>query len=245
MQTEMPLVRLLKVRLPRGGLFSGQTAAWLHGLDLAPCSPIEVTLPSRSPTSRLAGVSLTRSDVDDSDVAHVQNLPATSARRTIADLARRLPVVDAVVLLDVALHRRIARIDQLRQWADAHARYRGIGQLRRVLDLAEPASESPMETRLRMLLVLAGLPKPRVQVSIYDETGLFVARPDLSYPSKRLALEYDGGFHRNSLVADNRRQNRLLDAGYRVLRFTAGDIYQSQASVIALVRRAYSMGSPN
>ena len=238
-------MRLLNVSLPRGGLFSGRTAAWLHGLDLAPCNPIEVTLPRRSPTSRLAGVSLTRSDVDDTDVANVQDLPATSARRTIADLARRLPLVDAVVQLDVALHRRLVRIDQLRLWVDAHTGYRGIGRLRRALDLAEPASESPMETRLRMLLVLAGLPKPQVQVSIYDENGHFVARPDLCYSAKRLVLEYDGGTHRNSLVADNRRQNRLLDAGYRVLRFTASDIYQSQSSVVGLVRRTYSIGSPN
>jgi Protein of unknown function (DUF559) len=156
-----------------------------------------------------------------------------------------LPLVEAVVQVDVALHRRLVRIEELKRWADTHAGYRGIGQLKRVLDLAEPASESPMETRLRMLLVLAGLPRPSVQVSLYDEAGVFVARPDLCYPERRLALEYDGGIHRNNLVADNRRQNRLLDAGYRVFRFTAGDIYRSQASVLALVRRAYSIGSPN
>ena len=32
-------------RLPDGAAFSGRTAAWLHGLDLAPCDPIEVTIP--------------------------------------------------------------------------------------------------------------------------------------------------------------------------------------------------------
>lgn len=242
---DIALVRLLKVQLPRGGRFSGQTAAWLHGLNITPCEPIEVTLPRASRTSRLAGARLTRSDVQADEVCEVHALPATSPTRTIADLARRLPIVEAVVVLDMALHQRLVRIEALRLWADAHPGYRGIGQLRRALDLAEPASESPMETRLRMLLVLAGLPRPRVQASLYDETGLFVARPDLCYPTKRLALEYDGGTHRDRLVADNRRQNRLLDAGYRVLRFTAGDIYRSQASVIALVRRAYSIGSPN
>jgi hypothetical protein len=179
------------------------------------------------------------------EVAVVQGLPATSATRTIADLARRLPIVEAVVVLDMALHQRFVRIDALRLWANTHAGFRGINQLRRALDLTEPASESPMETRLRMILVLADLPRPAVQLSLYDPAGLFVARPDLCYPAKRLALEYDGGTHRTSLVADNRRQNRLLDAGYRVLRFTAADIYQSQASVVALVRRAYSIGSPN
>ena len=43
-------------RLPRAAVFSGRTAAWLHGLDLPPFEPIEVTLPLRGPTSRLVGI---------------------------------------------------------------------------------------------------------------------------------------------------------------------------------------------
>src|SRR5207248_113428 len=37
--SDLPLVRLAAAarRLPNGGVFSGRTAAWLHGLDLAPC----------------------------------------------------------------------------------------------------------------------------------------------------------------------------------------------------------------
>ena len=85
--------------------------------------------------------------------------------------------------------------------------------------------------------MLAGLPKPRVQVSLYDDAGIFIARPDLCYPRKRLVIEYDGATHRDSLAADNRRQNRLIDAGYRLLRFTAGDVLNTPASVVGLVRR--------
>ena len=95
-----------------------------------------------------------------------------------------------------------------------------------------------METRLRLLLVLAGLPHPRGQVSLRDDFGLFLARPDLYYPDARLAIEYDGATHRVSLAADNRRQNRLIDAGYRLLRFTAGDVLDTPAAVVSMVRRA-------
>jgi very-short-patch-repair endonuclease len=52
----------------------------------------------------------------------------------------------------------------------------------------------------------------------------------------RLALEYDGGTHRSTLAEDNRRQNRLVDAGIRLLRFTSGDIFNTPDSVVALVR---------
>ncbi len=92
-----------------------------------------------------------------------------------------------------------------------------------------------METRLRMLLVQARLPRPEAQVAIRD--GLrFVGRVDLYYREKRLGLEYDGATHRDSLAGDNRRQNRLTDAGIRLLRFTAGDIYNSPDHVVSLVR---------
>lgn len=95
-----------------------------------------------------------------------------------------------------------------------------------------------MESRLRMLLVLAGLPRPEAQVSIRDRLHRFVGRPDLYYRDHRLGLEYDGGTHRDTLAEDNRRQNRLLDAGVRLLRFTAGDILNTPDVVVGLVRTA-------
>lgn len=93
-----------------------------------------------------------------------------------------------------------------------------------------------METRLRMLLVLNGLPRPEVQVTLRDESGAFLGRPDLFYRKHKLGLEYDGEFHRVSLVEDNRRQNRLLMAGIRLLRFTAADVLRRPAGVLAQVR---------
>jgi very-short-patch-repair endonuclease len=97
-----------------------------------------------------------------------------------------------------------------------------------------------METRLRLLLVLARLPRPLAQISLRDEDGQFVGRPDFFYPLHRLALEYDGSIHRENLTGDNRRQNRIVNAGYRLLRFTAADVLSAPDSVVALVRRALS-----
>src|SRR5438094_5992863 len=111
---------------------------------------------------------------------------------SIADLGRRLPLVEAVVVLDTALHRRITGLEQLKFWVDTHPGYHGIRQLKRAVELANPAAESPMETRLRLLLMSNGLPTPVVQMSLYDGTGAFIARPDLYYPRDRLAIEYDG-----------------------------------------------------
>ncbi len=109
--------------------------------------------------------------------------------------------------------------------------------LRRALTHAEPKTESPMESRLRMLLVLAGPPRPEAQVPILDTAGRLAGRVDLFYREQRLGIEYDGSTHEGSLAEDNRRQNRLLDAGVRLLRFTASDIYQRPDEVVAQVRR--------
>lgn len=245
----MSLDRLVKRarRMPPDARFSGCTAAWLHSLDFPPCAPIEVTLPRLSVCSHLVGVRVTRSDFTAADVCEVRGLPATSRVRTIADLARRSQVVESVGILDMALRRRFVTLDELGTWVDEHSRHRGIGRLVDAMGMADARSESPMESRLRALLVTAGLPKPELQESLYDSTGSFLARPDLLYPLERLVLEYDGGTHRETLAADNRRQNRLIEAGYRLLRFTAGDIINTPMAVTAQVRRAlnYSIGSPN
>jgi very-short-patch-repair endonuclease len=89
-----------------------------------------------------------------------------------------------------------------------------------------------------MLLVLAKLPRPEAQVSLHDEHDRFLGRVDLYYPAHRLAIEYDGGTHRTSLVEDNRRQNQLLNAGFRLLRFAFADIRETPTSVVDQVRHA-------
>ena len=65
---------------------------------------------------------------------------------------------EAVVITDMALHARLICHPTLSDWIDRHAGRKGIAKARRVLEFAEDGSESPMETRLRMLLVLKGLP---------------------------------------------------------------------------------------
>ena len=223
-------------RLPAGTAFSGLTAAWLHGIGVSPCDPIEVTVRTGVGVSARAGIAVRRSPLGGDDVVDVRGMPTTSVVRTLAEVCCRLRITEAVVMADAALHLGRVSIHQLTSWARAHAGCPGITTFRRVIELAEPAAESPMESRLRMVLVLGGLPRPKAQASIHDRTGRFVGRPDLYYESQRLGIEYDGGTHRNSLAEDNRRQNRLLDAGVHLLRFTAGDVLNSPDSVVLQVR---------
>ena len=229
--------------LPSQAVFSGPTAAWLHGLDISPFDPIEVTLPPRSGILIRREVRVRRAVLNDADVVRRQEIQFTSALRTVFDLARHLPIIDAVANVDMALHNQIVDFDELRRYAEQQRRSRGLPQIARVLNLVEPATESPMESRLRMVLVMAGLPRPKVQVPLYDSKGRFICRPDLFYPDSELALEYDGSTHRDRLVEDNRRQNRLIASGIRLLRFTASDVYNRPDAVVDQIRTA--IGPPS
>lgn len=236
---DTPLVRLAaaRLRLPVGAAFSGLTAAWLHGLEVEACDPIEATVPAAAGISTRAGVRIRRRNLERSEVVEVRGLPATSIHRTLCDVCLRLSLTETVVLADSALHRRLTTTASLCSYATGSSGP-GVRHLQRTVGFVEPATESPMESRLRMLLVLDGLPRPEVQVTIRDSSNRFVARVDLFYRAQRLAIEYDGGIHREKLAEDNRRQNRLLEAGVRLLRFTAADVYKTPDLVLSQVRNA-------
>lgn len=210
------------------------TAAWLHGLDVEPCDPIEVTIPKQVGVSGRAGLAVRQSPLE--DVVVVRGMRAIPPLRTVGEVCSRLNLVEAVVVADMALHARVVSTEQLIWWARGHAGHRGVKNLRRVIDFAEPAAESPMESRLRMLLVLSGLPRPKAQYEIHDRRGQFAGRLDLYFEESRLGIEYDGAIHRDTLGDDNRRQNRLLDAGIMLLRFTSTDVLNRPDATIAQVR---------
>ncbi len=224
--------------MPASATFSGKTAAWLHGLDVASNEPIEVILPGDGEGWERGGIRVHRAALDDCEVGLQRGFRTTSLARTLWDLSRSLSLVETVVVTDMALHENLISHSTLSEWVDRNAGRKGIAKARRVLEFAEGGSESPMETRLRMLLVLNGLPRPEVQVTIRDDKGSFLGRPDLYYSEHRLGLEYDGEAHRASLVEDNRRQNRLLLAGVRLLRFTGADVLHRPDSVVIQVRNA-------
>lgn len=85
-------------------------------------------------------------------------------------------------------------------------------------------AESPQETRLRLALVLRGLPRPEAQKVLRDRDGRPPARVDLYYACRQLGLEYDGAVHRDRFVEDRRRLNALTRAGYQFVCFTNADL---------------------
>lgn len=224
--------------LPEGFAFAGTTAARLHNLDVPIRARPEVIVPAPTATSERVEAIVRREQLDPSQVAWRQGFPVTNAVRTCFDLAGRLPLQEAVVALDQALAAGLVDLAALEAFVEEQAGANGVVKARRAVSLADPKSESPMETRLRLLLESSGLPRPQAQVELFTPGGQFVARVDLFYPEAGLAIEYDGENHRDRLVEDNRRQNRLLEIGVRLLRYTAPDLRTRGPAVVAEVHAA-------
>jgi very-short-patch-repair endonuclease len=226
-----------QLKLPSDAVFACSTAAWMHGLGATPTDPLEVILPPSTSIRSHTGVIVRRSRLAPTERTEIKGLPATTLPRTLRDVCLFGATVDALTAIDAALHKK--PISKLKLLEDPVARSgrRGSARFRRLLELAAPA-ESPMETRLRWLLISRRLPMPEVQVDLHDAERRFVGRADLYYPDARLVIEFDGGNHRERLVSDDRRQNLLINAGYRVLRFTASDVYQRPDLTAGQVRGA-------
>ena len=223
--------------LPPEAAFADASAAWLMGLDLEPTDPVEVVVPPSSAIRTRTGLVVRHRKLSRSEVVTVRGLPVMALPLTLAWLCLERAAVEALVAIDSAVQRGLTDPASLVEYAQRARGGRGMNRLHTLALLAAPA-ESPMETRLRWLLIQGGLPRPEVQTDLRDAASRFVGRADLYYPSARLVVEFDGGNHRERLVEDDRRQNLIVNAGYRLLRYTAADIYSRPDVVVAQVRAA-------
>jgi very-short-patch-repair endonuclease len=117
---------------------------------------------------------------------------------------------------------------------------RGRAQLPRVVGLADPRAGSPMETRLRLVLVLRGLPVPEAQFPVQDERRRRAVWLDLAYPDRRIGVEYEGEEHTRPerVLRDVGRYTGLVDRGWRSYRFTKYEVYGEPDEIAAKIRRA-------
>jgi hypothetical protein len=121
-------------------------------------------------------------------------LRVSSPAQTFLDLAAVVGLVDLVVVGDSLVRETGISPDVLVRAAQAWGGD-GARLARRAARLVRKGVDSPMETRLRMLIVLAGLPAPEVNFIIRNPDGSPRMRFDLCYPGLRLVIEYDGRQH--------------------------------------------------
>lgn len=179
------------------------------------------------------------------EIVLIDGIQVTSAARTFLDLAARLPVHHLVAVGDSVLRDHAVSPAELRVILNHRIRYPGKVRARQTIPLLSPLAESPQESRTRALLHLAGLPKPQPQLIVRSPGGTIVARVDLGYEDRRLAIEYDGDHHRSveRYRRDAARRTTLRELGWYVIEVTAPDLNRPYP-VVAKVRTALHVTSP-
>lgn len=167
----------------------------------------------------------------DDEIVCVEGLLVTSRPRTWLDNARKMSVDELTVVADHLV--RIPRVAfesrsepycsllDLAQMLDRHKGTPGITKARLALDQARVGSDSAPETRLRLALLNAGLPEPRLNLPTHLCDGV-LRQPDMSYPEHRVAVEYDGEAHSaaGQVVKDIAREEDFNRAGWLLVRIS-------------------------
>jgi AbiEi antitoxin C-terminal domain len=175
----------------RKGIVAGRAAAAMHGAKWIDAStPIEMIAEH---TRRRAGVIVHEERIAADEITYIGELPVTTPARTALDIARHLPRDAAVVHLDALAAATGVTFADTVALIDKYRGARGIRRARTALALMDGGAESPEETRLRLLLIDAGLPAPRTQIRVSD--GVNEAFIDMGYDEPMVGLDYEGVHH--------------------------------------------------
>jgi hypothetical protein len=220
-------------------LWSGRqsTAAGLSAAALLGSEWIDAHLPAelyRPNGKPVAGIVIHRDTLFYDETCLVRGIRVTTPARTAFDLGRRHGLEEALVRLDALA--RATRVEAADVFALAarHPGLRGAVQLRTAVDFMDGGAESPQESRTRLVLIQAGLPRPQTQIRVADEFGYDFARIDMGYEDFKVGVEYDGEQH----WTDPRRRTRDIDRhaklaalGWRIVRVSA-DMLRCRRHVI-------------
>ncbi len=161
-------------------------------------------------------------------VVEVKGVRVSAPSQMFIELASLLGLVDLVVVGDHLVRQGMVSVRAL-VTACEESRASGAQAARRAARYVRERVDSPMETRLRMLIVLAGLPEPRVNLTLRDGEGRPVRRYDLCWPSVRVIVEYDGRHHVErveSWESDLERREAIDDDEWRTLVVVSSGIYR-------------------
>jgi hypothetical protein len=219
---------------------SHHSAAALWGLRPTNRSAIDVIAPGRTGRSRQGIKAHRAGGLRAADITSVRGIPCTTVARTLLDLA---DVVDRRALERAVNEAEVLRLFDFGALEDVLGRVvgrRGAPILRAVLADYDPKyalTRNELERRFLSLCDGAGVPRPRVNAWVTLDGG--GEEVDFLWREQRLIVETDGGqVHRTrqAFERDRRRDQRLLCAGWRVVRVTWRQLTREPAQVADTIR---------
>ncbi|GAA4779440.1 hypothetical protein GCM10025784_29970 [Citricoccus nitrophenolicus] len=243
--------------LPGEHYLSHSTAARLWGLwmpaALEEDLPIHITgRKGTAGTRRWPGITGHKAKLHPSDVVEINGLRLTTPERTWLDLATQIHDPMRLVAAGDALLQRqdgplrgvevlgrchpLVTLEGLDAAISRRRRTKGINAARQARELIRAGVDSAAETRVRMIILQAGLPEPVVNQEVQLSPTL-KRRPDLHYPEWRVSIQYDGRHHgaNAQLNSDIHRDSDFTDHGWESVK-AADDIFTVQGERLFLER---------
>lgn len=174
-----------------GCVVSDETAAIAHRL---PTYRVPAKTRLTRPTGSRRSTGRTDVSVAALPAGHVVRLEGmgdvlfTSMARTVVDIARRRPFLEALVTADAALRRGLSR-ERLEEVLAQMPRWPGVVAAAEVVRWADGRAESAAESVVRARFILLGLPVPDLQVWVQAGGG---RRVDFLWEEVDLVGEVDG-----------------------------------------------------
>lgn len=231
--------------LPPGGRIAHVSAARLQQFPVPSHPRVFVSLPPGARMRRSEAIVLHHTSEQAVMALRLRSVemkvPVTPPSQLVPECADRLGLVDLTVLADAILRHQPAALGHqpaavaMRELWATNSRH----IVRNAADHSVLNSESAMETRTRLLLELAGLPKPVTQHEVVVD-GV-IRRLDMAYPEVKVAVEYDGSYHYANEAqkqADILRDEVLVRDGWKIIRVVSVGIFRDPLSTIRRVEEA-------
>lgn len=223
----------------RRGVLVGSSAAAMHDTKWLPDDePAEL---ARAGYHSPQGIVIRGDQIADDELREIRGITCTTPARTAYDIGRRIPKDKGIIRVDALLNATRCTIADVEAVAARYPRGRGMRQLRTTLGLADGGSESPQETRLRLLLVRSIEPRPVAQIPVRDDRGRVRRRIDMGWPQWMVGVEYDGEQHFDNpddYAKDIIRLEFLAQRGWAIVRVSARQLKCEQRAIVARVKRA-------
>ncbi len=229
-----------------GAVLSHRSAGQLWGLTSRSGSIPEVT--RTTSFRKRAGIRAHRATLGADEVEAVDGIPATSASRTLLDLAANLDERPLERAMNEAEVRGLTSALSLPDLIRRHGRHRGAAAIRSALEASgEPLgiTRSGLEERFLGLVDERGLPRPELNADL-GVRGRFI-EVDCLWRSRRLIVELDGqAVHgtKSAFHADRERDRLLAVEGWRTIHLTWRQLDEDSEAIVADLRHMLGTAYP-
>jgi very-short-patch-repair endonuclease len=213
-------------------------ALWRPDAPLTPPYAVQVVVPkSRQPQARISPKKIA---VPADERALWQGIPVQTPQAALVDSLATLDEPQADRIFGWAVPRSLVAAKDFEALVERRKGAPNAARLRKYAALLRQGAASNLEVLFHLLMKEHNITGWEANAPVTDG-GLTVAVADALFKDAALALEIDGwSAHRSkdAFQRDRTRQNALVQAGYKVLRFTYDDITKRPYYCVGEIKRA-------